>query len=70
MSLNDNKCRLTALTKNLSLRWVETREHWRDVKSDEFNERFMQELLPRVSKAVDAIEKLEELLKKIKKDCE
>lgn len=70
MSLNANKSRLTALTKNLSLRWVETREHWRDVKSDEFNERFMQELLPRVSKAVDAIEKLEELLKKIKKDCE
>jgi hypothetical protein len=70
MSLNANKSRLTALTKNISLRWVETRSHWRDVKSDEFNQRFMLELLPRVNKAVNAIEKLEELLKKVRKDCE
>ena len=70
MSLNANKSRLTALTKNLSLRWVETREQWRDAKSDEFNERFMQELFPRVNKAVNAMEKLEEILKKVRKDCE
>ena len=70
MSLNGNKSRLTALTKNISLRWLETQDHWRDVKSEEFNQRFMQELFPRVNKAAAAIEKMEELLKKIRKDCE
>ena len=70
MSLHANKSRLTALTKNLSLRWMETKEHWHDAKSEEFDRRFMQELLPSVNKAATAIEKLEELLKKIRKECE
>ena len=70
MSLNGNKSRLTALTKNISLRWAETKDHWRDAKSAEFDRRFMQELFPRVNKAAAAVEKLEELLNKIRKDCE
>jgi hypothetical protein len=70
MSLNGNKSRLTALTKNISLRWAETKDHWRDAKSAEFEQRFMQELFPRVNKASAAVEKLEELLNKIRKDCE
>jgi hypothetical protein len=70
MSLNGNKSRLTALTKNISLRWAETKDHWHDAKSAEFEQRFMQELFPRVNKAAAAVEKLEELLNKIRKDCE
>ncbi len=70
MSLNANKTRLTALTKNISIRWAETRDHWRDAKSEEFDQRFIQELFPRVNRAAAAIEKLEELLKKIRKECE
>lgn len=70
MSLNADKSRLMALTKNISLRWIETQNHWRDVKSEEFDQRFMQELFPNVNKATAAIEKLEELLKKIRKECE
>ncbi len=70
MSLNANKSRLTALTKNLSLRWTETQNYWHDVKSEEFDQRFMQELFPSVNKAAAAVEKLEEILNKIRKDCE
>jgi hypothetical protein len=70
MSLHANKSRLTALTKNISLRWAETQEHWRDAKGEEFDRRFMQELLPSVNKAATAIEKLEEIFKKIRTECE
>lgn len=70
MSLSADKSRVTALTKNLSLRWAETKDRWHDAKSQEFDERFMRELLPRVNQASAAIEKLEELLKKIRKECE
>ena len=70
MSLSGNKSRLTALAKELSLRWRETREHWRDAKSEEFQRRFMQELPPRVSQATTAVEKLEEIFARIRKDCE
>ena len=70
MNLNANKSRLTGLTKEISLRWAETKNHWHDAKSAEFDHRFMQELFPRVNRATNAIEKLEELLKKIGKECE
>lgn len=70
MSLNSSKSRLAGLTKELSLRWADTREHWRDAKSAEFEQRFMQELFARVNQATTALDKLEELGKRIRKDCE
>jgi murein tripeptide amidase MpaA len=70
MNLNGNKSRLLGLTKEITLRWSETRNHWRDARGAEFDHRYMQELQPRVNAAAVAIEKLEELFKRIRKDCE
>lgn len=70
MNLAGNKSRMVGLTKEISFRWANTRNHWRDAKSAEFDQRFMQELLPRVNQAATAVEKLEELFKRIRKDCE
>ena len=70
MNLRGNKSRLVASTHELMLRWAETRNYWRDAKSQEFDERFMQELRARVDKAVTYIDKLDEILKKVQNDCE
>ena len=70
MNLSGNKSRLVGLTQELVLRWAETRSSWRDVKSQEFDEKYMQELRAQVDKAVTVIEKLDEVLKKAQSDCE
>jgi len=70
MNLSGNKGRLTGLTREISLRWSETREHWRDARSEEFDRRFMQELNASVNRTVMIVEKLDELLKKVRSDCE
>jgi hypothetical protein len=70
MSLNPTRTRLTALTKQLSIRWIETREHWRDAKADEFEKRYLEELFNRVNTATASIETLELTLAKIQRDCE
>ena len=70
MNLSGNKSRLVGTTKELSLRWEETRNYWRDAKSQEFDQKYIQELLARVDKAVTVIEKLDEVLRKVKSDCE
>lgn len=70
MNLSGNKSRLVASTQELMLRWTETRNYWRDAKSQEFDERFMQELRARVDKSVTYIDKLDEILKKVQNDCE
>jgi hypothetical protein len=70
VSLSGSKTRLSAVTKELSVQWAETKHHWHDVKSQEFDSRYMQELFARVDRAVGIIEKLDEVLAKVRKDCE
>jgi hypothetical protein len=70
MNLNANKSRLSAVTKELALQWEQTKNHWRDQKSEEFEKKYLQELFLYSDKAVMVIEKLDELLKKVRTDCE
>jgi hypothetical protein len=68
--LSGSKNRLVAITKELSNRWDETKNYWRDAKSQEFEQRYMSELFANVDKTVTVMDKLNELLTKVKNDCE
>jgi hypothetical protein len=70
MNLSGSKSRLTGLTRELSLRWADTKTHWRDARSGEFENRYMLELIANVDRAVIIVDKLEALLKKVREDCE
>jgi hypothetical protein len=70
MSLNSSKSRIAAVTRQLWLQWQETRNDWKDEKSLEFERRYLQELTTRVDKAVTVMDKLDNLLTKVKNDCE
>jgi hypothetical protein len=70
MNLSGSKNRLVALTKELSNRWEDTKNHWRDAKSQEFEQRYMAELFANVDRTVTVMDKLNEVLIKVRKDCE
>ena len=70
MSMSGSKNRLVALTKELSKRWEDTKNQWRDAKGQEFEQRYMAELFANVDATVTVMEKLNELLTKVRKDCE
>jgi hypothetical protein len=70
MNLSGNKGRLVGLTRDITLRWAETKNFWRDAKSDEFERRYMAELAASVNRTVLIVDKLDELLKKVRSDCE
>jgi ribosome-binding factor A len=70
MNLSGSKNRLVAITKEISNRWEETKNHWRDAKSQEFERRYMSELFANVDKTITVMDKLNELLTKVRKDCE
>jgi hypothetical protein len=70
MSLAGSKARLTGTTKQLRLQWEDTKNYWKDAKSEEFQHRYLEELFLGVDRAVTVIEKLDELLAKVRKDCE
>jgi len=70
MNLSSSKNRLVAITKELSKRWEETKNHWRDAKSQEFEQRYMIELFANVDKTITVMDKLNEVISKVRKDCE
>ncbi|MGD0208391.1 MAG: hypothetical protein ABSC89_12370 [Verrucomicrobiota bacterium] len=70
MSLSGSKNRLVAITKELSNRWDETKNYWRDAKSQEFEQRYMIELFANVDKTITVMDKLNELMTKVRNDCE
>ena len=70
MNMSGNKGRLVGLARELSLQWDETKNYWRDGKSEEFERKFMTELSAQVGRTVMVLEQLEELLKKMRSDCE
>ena len=60
---------MTGLTKEILSHWQETKESWRDVKSEEFERRYIDELLASTNSACTAIEQLDKILSKMRKDC-
>lgn len=70
MSLGATRSRLAALTRELQVRWQETRGSWTDAKRDEFEQKHLAALLAAVDRASTALEEMDELLTKVRKDCE
>jgi hypothetical protein len=70
MGLSGNRSRLAAITRELALHWDETKNYWRDGKSHEFEQKFIQPLIAQVDKSATTIEKLDKLLAEVRNDCE
>ena len=68
MSASQN--RLAGLTNNLRAEWEQTKHHWNDAKSREFEQKFLTELFSGVNQTITHIESLERVLAKIRQDCD
>jgi hypothetical protein len=68
--MSGNGSKLTALTRQLSAQWQQTKESWRDAKSQEFEHKYLDELFAGVDRAVTVMEQLDKLVTKIRNDCE
>ncbi len=70
MNARGSAANLAQAMKDVSLRWEQTRESWRDVKSEQFHSDYLEHLPSYIARATAAMEELDGLLRKIKKDCE
>jgi hypothetical protein len=61
--------RLSGVTRQLWEEWQQAKYHWRDAKSQEFEEKYLAELVASVEKTVGIIEELDKLITRIKRDC-
>jgi thymidylate synthase len=67
--MNAHGGRLAGITKELWSQWQQTRYFWKDSRSQEFEQKYLAELLASVDKTVAVIDQLDKLITKIKKDC-
>jgi len=70
MSLGATRSRLLALTRDLAQHWAETRESWTDAKRNEFEKTYLAPLFGAVDRASSALEQLDEVVIRVRKDCE
>lgn len=70
MSTRASASNLSRAVQDLSVEWQETKDHWRDAKSQEFEVRFLEKLADHVSKAKPVMEEIDTLLGRVRKDCE
>jgi hypothetical protein len=70
MSIAASASRLSALTRELEAKWVQTKDYWSDQKSREFEQRFMHELFSSVNTATASALELDKMIGKLRKECE
>lgn len=70
MSSGGHANRLAGLTRELRERWQQTRESWNDVKAREFEEHYLREVEMAVNGALNSLQHLEGVLRRIRNDCE
>ena len=70
MSTQGSAGNLSGALKELAVRWQETKAHWHDVKSQEFERKYLEALPNDVSRALSVMEEIGTLLKKVRHDCE
>lgn len=70
MSAQGSAGNLSGALKELSIRWLETKTHWDDGKSQEFERQYLEKLPNDVNRAMSVMEEIGALLKKVRQDCE
>jgi len=70
MSLKGSASNLVQAVKELMFEWDQTKSYWNDVKSREFEHKFLEDLPGHTVRATAVMEELDALLKKVRNDCE
>ncbi len=69
MSSENNAVLLQAI-KDLSQKWEQTKAHWRDAKTDEFEQHYLDRLPGLTARTSTAIDEVTALIRKVQIDCE
>ena len=70
MSAAGTGSNLAQAARELLLEWQRTKSDWRDVKSRDFEQTYIEPLPGHVDRAAKVMAEIEQLLKKIRSDCE
>ena len=70
MNVSTNGKVVLTATRELSRKWNQTKEFWRDAKSAEFEQEYLSDLMTDVERAIPILEELDKLISNIRRECE
>lgn len=70
MSVKANAGKLTKSTKQLMLRWAETKHGWRDGKAQEFEKAYLASLPTSVDSVMRAMAEMDQVITRVRNECE
>jgi len=70
MSAKESGANLVQALKEMNLKWGETKAHWHDVKSQQFEREYLEDLPDHVQRTMNVMQQIDVLLKKVRSDCE
>ena len=69
MSLDTGRYQLYSSFKTLNTHWEQTLLHWQDSVRREFEEDFWNQLEPRVQQTLGAIDRLAQIIARVRREC-
>ena len=70
MTISANGRALAIATKDLLLRWEETKQFWQDAKAADFEQEYLTQLQTAVDCATPVFEELDKLVTRVRSECE
>lgn len=70
MSVSNNGKAILAATRELNRKWQETRNAWRDSKAEEFERKYLADLISEVERSIPALEELDRAITEARRACE
>ena len=69
MSLNVSQSLLQQSTRELTLKWQNTRDRWDDDVRRQFQERYLEPIEPKVRAALSAMNDMQDLVQQARRQC-
>jgi hypothetical protein len=70
MGVHESRGNLNKAIKELMLRWSEARAAWDDVRAEEFEKQYLQQLEADLKMTGNAMDQMGILLHQVRRDCE
>ena len=70
MSSRVSSANLEECTKKLLAEWADTKTYWTDAKSHQFERDYLEQLPNMVAQTRNVVEEIDNLLRKVRYDCE
>jgi hypothetical protein len=70
MSAKESAGNLVQALKELNLKWGETKAHWHDFKTQQFEHDYLEEIPDHVQRTMSVMQEIDALIKRVRSECE